>query len=158
MQPSLAAMINEHIDRARLPDIEKPKVADGDDEKKKKKKRHGGPDKKPVPGSKKRKKKVDWKNAGRVQIRLFHPNPDVLPEAWAQLRSELELLPMVMKPGSEHFDEDMQTELALTRAAMEQGWRANQVAEQARRFAGSRTVTELSDGTLASVGTQNEKA
>ncbi|HEX3132961.1 MAG TPA: efflux RND transporter permease subunit, partial [Planctomycetota bacterium] len=154
LKPNLYIALDEHMQRAsseavKLPDPKKDSGKDGK-EGKDDGKRGGRRGDRPPRGD--RPRGGDWASNSRLNFRLMAPDEDSITQAWEKLRPVLAETPGVTNPGPQTEPPPTETELMVTRAAEERGWRADQLAGQVTRFGGTRQLLTMPDGWALAVG------
>ncbi|MBA3939313.1 MAG: efflux RND transporter permease subunit [Planctomycetes bacterium] len=161
LTPQLAVTLDDHLSRARgeaVEAVETDPKQSADDRKKAEEKRADGKRKRDAA-----KKNAagpqggggfggGWAAANQVTLRMLAPDEATIDEAWNRLRGLLLTTPGVQWPGSPLAEPPHDLELALTPVAEERGWRADQLATQVTRYAGTRQVLSLPDGRVLRVG------
>lgn len=145
LKPGLYIALSDHYSRAsseavKLPD---PKAKDAKQE---------GTAKSDGGGRSRRRSSGGWSSSNRLSFRLMAPDEESIDLAWEKLRPVLADTPGVTNPGPLTEPPPTETELVLTRAAEERGWRADQLAGQVTRYGGTRQLLTMPDGWALAVG------
>jgi multidrug efflux pump subunit AcrB len=90
--------------------------------------------------------------SSRLSFRLLAPDEESINVTWMKLRQVLAEHPHVSNAGAPIEPPPTETELVLSRGAEERGWRADQLAGQITRFAGTRQLLTMPDGWSLAVG------
>jgi hydrophobic/amphiphilic exporter-1 (mainly G- bacteria), HAE1 family len=150
LKPGLYIALNDHIARASSEAVKIPEPAKQGEEKKsgsaqdgRRGERSGGRGERP---------RGDWSSSSRLSFRLMAPDEESIDLAWEKLRPVLADTPGVTNPGPLTEPPPTETELVLTRAAEERGWRADQLAGQVTRYGGTRQLLTMPDGWGLAVG------
>jgi hydrophobic/amphiphilic exporter-1 (mainly G- bacteria), HAE1 family len=152
LKPGLHIALSDHFSRAsseavKLPDPDK-------DAKNAKKKSEEAKEERGGRGGRRggNRSGGDWASANRLSFRLMAPDEESIDLAWEKLRAVLADTPGVTNPGPLADPPPTETELVLTRAAEERGWRADQLSGQVTRYGGTRQLLTMPDGWALAVG------
>lgn len=144
LKPGLYIALSDHYSRASS---EAVKLPDPNAKKEDTAKTDGGRS-----GRRKSSSSGGWASSSRLYFRLMAPNEESIDLAWEKLRPVLADTPGVTNPGPLTEPPPTETELVLTRAAEERGWRADQLSGQVTRYGGTRQLLTMPDGWALAVG------
>jgi hydrophobic/amphiphilic exporter-1 (mainly G- bacteria), HAE1 family len=159
IRPNMHIMLEEHTSRAqslavRLPGSEKNDGKLGGDRSGSKSRRSGGDSSRGERSSSRGEhgERKTYAASSRLSFRLLAPDEESINVTWGRLREVFAQHPNISNPGSPIESPPNEIELVLSRNAEERGWRADQLAGQITRFAGTRQLLTMPDGVSLAVG------
>jgi HAE1 family hydrophobic/amphiphilic exporter-1 len=155
LKPGLHIALSDHVERASSEAVKLTGSGSKKDEQVGKESRRDGRGDGRSDGRGKRssdKAPTNWGSSSRLSFRLMAPDEESINLAWEKLRPVLAETPGVVNPGPLSEPPPTETELILSRDALERGWRADQLAGQVTRFGGTRQLLTMPDGWALAVG------